>query len=233
MRVLIAPDKFAGTLTAVEAADAIADGWRRSAPDDDVTTAPLSDGGPGFVDVVQAALGGNLLSVTATGPRGEQVPTTLLLVEGTAYVEAAQACGLHLVPPTSATRSRRRRTAWDSSSARLWTRAPRGSSSDSAAAQLTTAAPACSRPWAQSRLPNCGWGRRTRRRGGGRPRTGPKAGRRRRAHRGQRRRQPAAGAAWCEQRLRCPKGSIARRRAAPGCGAHRLRRADRPPVGRQ
>jgi glycerate 2-kinase len=99
MRVLIAPDKFAGTLTAVEAADAIADGWRRSAPDDAVTTAPLSDGGPGFVDVVHAALGGTLLSVTATGPHGEQVPTTLLLVEGTAYVEAAQACGLHLVPP--------------------------------------------------------------------------------------------------------------------------------------
>jgi glycerate kinase len=108
MRVLVAPDKFAGTLTAVEAADAIAQGWQRTAPDDIVTTAPLSDGGPGFVDVVQAALGGKLLSVTATGPRGEQVPTTLLLVDGTAYIEAAQACGLHLIPaqerdPTTAT----------------------------------------------------------------------------------------------------------------------------------
>ena len=48
MRVLIAPDSFGSTLTAVEAAEAIADGWRRRAPEDDVALAPLSDGGPGL-----------------------------------------------------------------------------------------------------------------------------------------------------------------------------------------
>ena len=53
MRVLVAPDKFAGTLTAVEAAEAIAEGWRRHAPDDELDLAPMADGGPGFVDVVR------------------------------------------------------------------------------------------------------------------------------------------------------------------------------------
>lgn len=96
MRLLIAPDKFAGTLTAVEAAQAIADGWRHRAPDDEVDLAPMADGGPGFVDVLHASLGGDLLAVTVSGPYGDPVPGSVLLVDGTAYVESAQACGLHL-----------------------------------------------------------------------------------------------------------------------------------------
>lgn len=96
MRILVAPDKFAGTLTAVEAAAAIAEGWRRRAPGDELDLAPMSDGGPGFVDVLQSAVGGDLLAVTVTGPLGEAVPATLLVAGDTAYVESAQACGLHL-----------------------------------------------------------------------------------------------------------------------------------------
>ena len=96
MRVLVAPDKFAGTLTAVEAAEAIAEGWLRRAPDDELDLAPMADGGPGFVDVLHAALGGELLAVTVRGPHGEPTPATVLLDGSTAYVEAAQACGLHL-----------------------------------------------------------------------------------------------------------------------------------------
>ncbi|QZY28045.1 glycerate kinase family protein [Nocardioides coralli] len=97
MRVLIAPDKFAGTLTAVEAAEAIASGWRRHAPDDQLDLAPMSDGGPGFVDVIHAALGGEVLAATVEAPHGEQVPASVLFVEDVAYVESAQACGLHLI----------------------------------------------------------------------------------------------------------------------------------------
>ena len=67
MRVLIAPDKFAGTLTAVEAAEAIAAGWRRRAPGDELDLVPMADGGPGFVDVLHATLGGDLLSVITVG----------------------------------------------------------------------------------------------------------------------------------------------------------------------
>jgi glycerate 2-kinase len=97
VRVLIAPDKFAGTLTAVEAARAIADGWLGQARDDEVDLAPMADGGPGFVDVLHEALGGDLAAVTVRGPHGEPVPATLLLgAQGRAWVESAQACGLSL-----------------------------------------------------------------------------------------------------------------------------------------
>lgn len=96
MRVLIAPDAFAGTLTAVEAASAIAEGWRRHAPGDELDLAPMSDGGPGFLDVLQASRGGELVAVTTEGPHGAEVPAAVLAVGDTAYVESAQACGLHL-----------------------------------------------------------------------------------------------------------------------------------------
>ncbi len=96
MRILVAPDKFAGTLTAVEAAEAIAVGWRRHAPDDEVVLAPMSDGGPGFVDVLHASLGGQLLAVVGEAPQGQEVPATILKVGETVYVESAQVCGAHL-----------------------------------------------------------------------------------------------------------------------------------------
>lgn len=96
--MIIAPDKFAGTLTAVEAADAIAAGWRRVAPHDELDLVPLSDGGPGFVEVLQAAIGGRPLTAEVCGPLGERVPARLLRDGNTAYIETALACGLHLVP---------------------------------------------------------------------------------------------------------------------------------------
>jgi glycerate kinase len=97
MRVLVAPDAFGGTLTAPEAARAIVEGWHRHAPDDVLTQAAMADGGPGFVAVLDAALAGDLRAVTVRGPLGADVPVTVLHAEGTAYVESAQACGLHLV----------------------------------------------------------------------------------------------------------------------------------------
>lgn len=93
MRVLIAPDAFAGTLTAPEAARAILEGWTRRAPDDDLTVLPMADGGPGFVDVVHEALGGDLEVVTVPGPLGRSTPVTVLVRDDTAFVESAQACG--------------------------------------------------------------------------------------------------------------------------------------------
>ncbi|UYM05423.1 glycerate kinase family protein [Solicola gregarius] len=98
MHVLIAPDKFAGTLSAVEAAHAIAEGWAAQAPDDELHLAPMADGGPGFVSVLHESLGGDLVAATVRGPLGAPTPVTILRHEGTAYVESAQACGLHLVP---------------------------------------------------------------------------------------------------------------------------------------
>ena len=97
MRLLIAPDAFAGTLTAVQAADAIATGWLRRSPQSEVDLCPMSDGGPGFVDVLHASLGGELLAATVSGPFGDPVPASVLRVGEVAYVESAQACGRHLV----------------------------------------------------------------------------------------------------------------------------------------
>ncbi|WP_210438171.1 glycerate kinase family protein [Nocardioides xinjiangensis] len=107
MRVLIAPDEFAGTLSAVQAAEAIAAGWRRQAPHDELDLAPMADGGPGFVDVLHAALGGELAAVTVSGPHGAPVPAVVLRVGETAYVESAQAAGLHLVSGPVGTASSR------------------------------------------------------------------------------------------------------------------------------
>lgn len=98
MRVLVAPDDFGGTLSAAEAAASIKAGWLRAAPGDAVVVRPLSDGGPGFIDVLQTALGGRRHTLTVTGPLGEPVEASWLEFDGTGYVEAAQACGLHLVP---------------------------------------------------------------------------------------------------------------------------------------
>ena len=99
MRVVVAPDSFGGTLTAVEAAAAIAAGWRAVAGSDELAEVPLSDGGPGFVDVLHASLGGALVEVEVSDPLHRPVPARLLLVGDTAYVESAQACGLHLMRP--------------------------------------------------------------------------------------------------------------------------------------
>ncbi len=99
--MLIAPDCFTGTLSAGQAAEAIAEGWRRSAPADDLTLLPLSDGGPGFLDVLSRALGGTTVSVTVADPLERPVPAAILMVDTggrrTAYIESAQACGLHLL----------------------------------------------------------------------------------------------------------------------------------------
>ncbi|WP_028658872.1 glycerate kinase [Nocardioides insulae] len=96
MRILVAPDAFAGTLSAPQAAEAIATGWREHAPADDVIPVPMSDGGPGFVDVLHGVLGGERRTITVRGPHGRPTPADILRVGDTAYLESAQACGVHL-----------------------------------------------------------------------------------------------------------------------------------------
>ncbi|SHK26713.1 glycerate kinase [Pseudonocardia thermophila] len=98
MRVVVAPDSFGETLSAPEAAAAIAEGWRRTAPGDELELLPVADGGTGFVDVLYAVLGGTLHTTTVIGPSGAPVPATWLQVGECAYVESAAVCGLHLVP---------------------------------------------------------------------------------------------------------------------------------------
>lgn len=98
MRVLVSPDCFTGTLTSVEAANAIRDGWLQVHPNDEVVIAPLSDGGPGFVGGLHAVLGGELITAIVTDPLGNKTPAQFLLRDQEAWIESAQACGLHLIP---------------------------------------------------------------------------------------------------------------------------------------
>ncbi|QGQ20952.1 glycerate kinase [Cellulomonas sp. JZ18] len=97
--MLLAPDCFGTALTAAQAADALAAGWRGGAPHDEVTTCPMADGGPGFVATLRTSLGGDVDAVTVTGPLGDRVPAAVLRLGTTAYVESAHALGLDLVPP--------------------------------------------------------------------------------------------------------------------------------------
>ena len=101
VHVVIAPDCFTGTLTATQAAEAMAAGWHDTAPGDTLTLLPLSDGGPGFIDVLGRAREGETVALTVSDPLGREVPGAVLVVEGdgerTAYVESAQAAGLHLL----------------------------------------------------------------------------------------------------------------------------------------
>jgi glycerate kinase len=103
MRVLIAPDDFTGTLTASQAAEAIAIGWRTQAPLDELTLMPLSDGGPGFVACITAATGAQVVPVGVRGPMGNTAIGMVAMVGTaagpTAYVESAHGCGLALTHP--------------------------------------------------------------------------------------------------------------------------------------
>jgi len=138
LHVLIAPDCYGDSLTAVQAADAIATGWGSSRPDDVLISAPQSDGGPGFVGVLASRVGG-LRTATVRGPLADDVTAEWVFddASATAYVECAQACGLALLggPPTVDTAIQAH--SW---SATRSMRAPSASSSASAAARVPTGA---------------------------------------------------------------------------------------------
>ena len=155
MRVLVAPDKFAGTLTAVEAAEAIAAGLAPArAPTTSSTWRRWPTAGPGFVDVLHAALGGELLAVTVRGPHGEPVPGDGAAASAsTAYVESAQACGLHLTGGERRRGAPRRTASASWSPRRVDAGRHRRSWSASAAAAPTTAAPGCSAALGRHRRP--------------------------------------------------------------------------------
>ncbi len=98
MRVVVAPDKFKGSLTAREVADRVAAGIAAVAGEVDVVRVPVADGGDGTVDAALAA-GYERVAVTAQGPTGEPVDTAFAVRDGTAVVEMADVSGLRLLAP--------------------------------------------------------------------------------------------------------------------------------------
>lgn len=96
MRVLIAPDSYKGTLTSVEVARALAEGWRRARPGDHVALAPLADGGEGTMVAIEAAGGWRRVGASARDPLGRTIAAPWLIREdgAAAMVEMAAASGL-------------------------------------------------------------------------------------------------------------------------------------------
>ncbi|WP_159622103.1 glycerate kinase [Ruania rhizosphaerae] len=100
-RVLVAPDKFKGTLTGPQAAQAIADGVHGALPHAQVRELVIADGGEGTVDAALSA-GAQARTATVTGPLGGSVHARWAMDEGTAVIELAAASGLQLVTPSPA-----------------------------------------------------------------------------------------------------------------------------------
>ncbi len=101
MKILLAPDSFKGSMTALKAAEAMAAGIKRVRPDAEIVLLPLADGGEGTVAALVAATAGQTRTAQVTGPLGGTIEARwgLLGPDGkTAVVEMAEAAGLTLVP---------------------------------------------------------------------------------------------------------------------------------------
>lgn len=97
LRVLVAPDSFKGSLSSVEVAHALAAGWSRARPDDEVELAPMADGGEGTLDAVAAAGGWRTLPAAARDPLMRPIDGRFLRQGPRAIVELATASGLSRV----------------------------------------------------------------------------------------------------------------------------------------
>ena len=93
-KIVIAPDSFKGCLSAQEVASTLASALSRLQPDWEVVTHPLADGGEGTVDVLTPALGGEFRLAVVSDPLGRPVTARYGLVDDTAIIEVAEACGL-------------------------------------------------------------------------------------------------------------------------------------------
>lgn len=113
MRVVIAPDSFGGTLTALAAGNAMAAGWRRVHLDAEIAVVPLSDGGEGLLDALLAGAHATATvhEVEVADARGLASTARFLVTDDdTAVVESAQACGLAQLDDDQ--RDPRRTTTW-------------------------------------------------------------------------------------------------------------------------
>jgi len=100
LKIVIAPDSFKESLTALEVANAIEQGFKRVFPNASYVKVPVADGGEGTVQAMVDACGGDIIRLPVVGPAGDKVEAFYGLLEDaqTAVIEMAAASGLHLVP---------------------------------------------------------------------------------------------------------------------------------------
>ena len=100
MKIVIATDSLKGSLTSLEAGQAISQGIHRAIPDAEVIVRPIADGGEGTVEALALGMNGKEVTVTVTGPLGTPVECTYGILEEqkTAIIEMSGAAGITLVP---------------------------------------------------------------------------------------------------------------------------------------
>ena len=101
MRILVAPDKFKGSIPALAAAEAIARGWQRARPADEIELAPIADGGEGFAETLCGALGGEWIHCEALDPLGRKVSARYawIATRKLAVIDMCEASGLWRLQP--------------------------------------------------------------------------------------------------------------------------------------
>ena len=97
VKIVIVIDSMKGCLSSTDANQAAADGVRHVFPDADIVQIPVSDGGEGFIDAFQAAIGGTIQEVTVRDPMMRFITAKYLLRDQEAVIEIAQASGLTLL----------------------------------------------------------------------------------------------------------------------------------------
>lgn len=100
MKIVVAIDSLKGSLSSLEAGQAIEQGIRRVLPDAHICVRPMADGGEGTVEALTLGMGGRLETVSVTGPLGKPVNCTygILPKQQTAVIEMSGAAGITLVP---------------------------------------------------------------------------------------------------------------------------------------
>lgn len=97
--VVVAVDKFKGTLTAIEAAYRIKEGLSQKLPNANIELFPMADGGEGSLELVETSIGGERVYVKGLNPLGEEIETSYLITTEGAFIEMAKISGLSLIPP--------------------------------------------------------------------------------------------------------------------------------------
>lgn len=99
MKIVCAPDSFKESMSAAEAAAALAEGVHRVLPDADCPQVPMADGGEGFTESLADALGLEMIEVPVTDAYGGPASARFAFADGVAVMECAQAIGLGMIPP--------------------------------------------------------------------------------------------------------------------------------------
>ena len=99
MKIIVAIDSFKGCLTSAEANQAASEGILAKKPDAQVVQVPVSDGGEGWLEAFQTAVGGSIVEVNVKDPLMRPIVAQYLVLDDTAVIEIAKASGLTLLKP--------------------------------------------------------------------------------------------------------------------------------------